>query len=241
MAISELVRGLRDLVFPPVCLICHSIVAGSDDHFCAACTRALTDDPHSTCPRCSSSVGEFADVSKGCPSCRNDRFHFDSCFRMGPYDGILREAVLRMKSGTGEMLADCLGHLWARHLEKRFREVGASVVIPVPLHWWRKWRRGFNQSESLADAIARHLGLPCEPQWLQRIRHTPHQTGLAATERRANMRGAFRAAKSADLKNKIVLLIDDVLTTGSTASAAASALRDAGAARTVVAILAHRG
>lgn len=237
----ELVRSLRDLVFPPICLMCNSIIEREGEHFCSNCTAALTNDPHLTCPRCCSSIGEFADVSKGCPRCRDDRFQFESSFRLGLYDGLLREAVLRIKSSPGEMMADCLGHLWVRHAEARFRAVGAHVVIPVPLHWWRKWRRGFNQSEALAEAIARHLNLPCHPRWLKRIRDTPHQMGLGAVERRTNMRGAFKATRNADLKGLSVLLVDDVLTTGSTASEAARALRDAGATRVVVAVIAHRG
>jgi ComF family protein len=239
--IQELTRSLRDLVFPPVCMICHAIIDRQDEHFCSSCISALTNDPHITCPRCSSSVGEFADVSNGCPSCRDDRFQFDSSFRLGLYDGVLRETILRMKTGAGEMLAECLGRLWIRHAAERFRKIGAEVVVPVPLHWWRKWRRGFNQSEALAEAIAQHLGLPFNSRCLRRIRHTPHQMNLGAVERRANLRGAFRAPTGADLKQKTVLLIDDVLTTGSTASEAAKALRDAGAARVVVAVVAHRG
>ncbi len=239
--IHELARGLRDLVFPPVCLTCHSIIGEQDDQFCTACVDALTNDPHVTCPRCGSSVGEFADVSRGCASCRNERFHFASSFRLGPYEGVLREVVLRVKSTAGEMLAENVGRLWSRVAAKRFQEIGAQVLIPVPLHWWRKWRRGFNQSEALALAIARQLDLPCEPAWLRRVRHTPHQTSLGAAERRANLRGAFRASPTAELKGKTVLLVDDVLTTGSTASEAARALCEAGAAKVVVAVLAHRG
>ena len=146
-----------------------------------------------------------------------------------------------MKARSGEMLAECLGRLWAIHAQKRLGEIRADIVMPIPLHWWRKWLRGFNQSEALAEAIASRLNLPCESRLLRRIRNTPHQMGLGATERRENMRGAFRAYAAAELKGKTVLLVDDVLTTGSTASEAARALRDVGAANVVVAYLAHSG
>ena len=154
---------------------------------------------------------------------------------------MLREVVLRLKSRSGEMLAECLGHLWARHVAERLRAVGAHLVIPVPLHWRRRWSRGFNQSQLLADGIAQRLNLTCESRWLRRIRHTPHQMNLGATERRANLRGAFGTSSAANLKGKTVLLVDDVLTTGSTASEAARALRLAGASKVVVVVLAHRG
>jgi predicted amidophosphoribosyltransferase len=92
---------------------------------------------------------------------------------------------------------------------------------------------------ALARALAARLSLPCHPRWLRRIRNTPKQTAQTPTGRRENVRGAFRAPRRARLRGKAVLLVDDVLTTGSTCSEAARALREAGAARVVVAVLAH--
>ncbi|MCE9532435.1 MAG: hypothetical protein K8T89_15145 [Planctomycetes bacterium] len=145
-----------------------------------------------------------------------------------------------MKQPTGAMLAECLGLLWAQHAEARFREVRADVVIPIPLHWSRYWKRRYNQSQALSEAIADRLKVAHCPRWLRRVLATPEQTSLSGTERRQNLRGAFRAARGADLKGKTVLLIDDVLTTGTTLNEASRALREAGAARVIVAILAHR-
>jgi ComF family protein len=119
------------------------------------------------------------------------------------------------------------------------REAGADVVIPVPLHWWRRFRRGYNQSEALASRLAYRMRLPCRPGWLRRIRHTPQQTAQTPSERRENVRGAFRARSWARLRGKVVLLVDDVLTTGTTCNEAARALRGAGAAQVVVAVLAR--
>ena len=85
----ELARGFRELAFPSICLGCEAVVPGSSEHFCRACISALTTDPHTTCPRCCSNVGEFADTENGCPNCRNDRFHFECAFRLGQYEGLL--------------------------------------------------------------------------------------------------------------------------------------------------------
>jgi ComF family protein len=166
-------------------------------------------------------------------------FHFDRVLRLGPYDGLLREAILRLKYAPGEALAEKLGDLWARHAESRLRELGADVMVPVPLHWWRRFQRGYNQSETLARALAKRLHLPCRPGWLRRIRNTPKQAQQTATARRTNIRGAFHARPRRELTGRTVLLVDDVLTTGSTASEAARALGAAGAARVVVAVLSH--
>lgn len=236
----DLVRGFRQLVYPVVCARCEALVDHSGDDFCPACADALTADPHFTCPRCTTTVGEHADVADGCPRCRRERFHFDSASRMGPYDGALRDVVLAMKQLAGQQLAESVGRLWARHHADRFRALGVAVVIPVPLHWWRRLRRGYNQAEALSAAIAQLLGTEHRPGWLRRVRSTPSQAPLAATDRRENVRRAFAVGRSARLGGKTVLLVDDVITTGSTASEASRALRQGGATAVHVAILAHR-
>jgi ComF family protein len=207
---------------------------------CAACTHALTHDPHPTCPRCSSSVGPHAVVANGCPECRGASFAFDRAFRMAPYDGLLRETVLRLKQSGGEDLAEVVGRLWAAHTAPRLQSLGIDVIVPIPMHWWRRWQRGFNQSEVLARCLADALGVPCRPGWLRvarRVAQQKHQPSAAA--RRANVRGAFAARRDADLRGKTILLVDDVLTTGATAAEAARALQPHGPAGIVVAVLAH--
>jgi ComF family protein len=237
--LRTLAHGLFHLVYPGVCAACGGPLALEQSGFCDRCRAALTTDPFARCPRCASTVGPYAHLEGGCPRCRESHFHFDRAIRLGPYEGLLRDLILRMKKGSGEALADVVGDLWAGDSEARLRDLQADVVIPVPLHWWRRWLRGYNQSETLARAVARRLSLPCRPAWLRRVRHTPLQTLQTPSGRQANVRGAFRARRSANLRGRTALLIDDVLTTGSTCSEAARALRDAGAARVAVAVLAH--
>jgi ComF family protein len=131
-----------------------------------------------------------------------------------------------------------VGELWAGCAEGRLHALGADLVVPVPLHWRRRWQRGYNQSEALARPLAARLGLSCRPWCLRRIRHTPQQPSQRAAGRLENVRGAFRA-RGGVLAGRTILLVDDVLTTGSTASEAARALRQAGARRVVVAVLAR--
>jgi ComF family protein len=136
-------------------------------------------------------------------------------------------------------LAEVLGEVWAEQTGPRIRELKPAVVVPVPLHWWRRWARGFNQSESLARTLAAGLALPFFPTVLRRVRNTPYQTRQTPSVRRDNVRNAFMVRSKTPIVRKTVLLVDDVLTTGSTASEAARALRAAGAERVVVAVLAH--
>jgi ComF family protein len=237
--IAEILRGAARLVYPPLCGLCESPLLPADVDFCETCRMRLLSDPHVTCTRCSGTVGEHTDTTEGCPNCRNDTFHFDSSLRLGPFDDVLRDAILRMKSRAGETLAELIGLTWARHQRSLLLERKADVVIPVPLHWIRRWGRGYNQSRTLAEAVAKELRLPAKPGWLGRIRATPSQTTLSPTERRTNLKDAFRVSRRADLKDKRVLLIDDVMTTGSTASEAAKALKAAGAGEVHIAVLGH--
>lgn len=231
--------GLLQLVYPGVCWACQQPRAELRGGFCPSCEQQLTTDPHPTCPRCSSTVGPFVHLTEGCMDCRNESYAFDQALRLGPYEGLLRTTILRMKSPAGVDLAEVVGELWARHAHARLRQSQPNIVIPVPLHWSRRWRRGFNQSEILARAIARSLAVPCRPDWLRRHQRTPPQTQQTPAQRRINVHNAFRARRGLDLRGKTVLLVDDVLTTGATAHEAARALRLARPARIVVVILAH--
>jgi ComF family protein len=236
----SLAHGLLHLLYPNLCWVCGKGLSPEDISFCATCVKELTDDPFPTCQRCSSTVGPHVPLERGCSQCRDEDFRFDAAIRLGRYQGVLRELILRIKYGGAEELAEAVGRLWALHQETKLRAAAADVVIPVPLHFVRYFQRGFNQSEALAWGLADSLNLPCRPGWLRRVRNTSQQTQQSSpTARRENVRGAFKAAASARLESKTVLLVDDVLTTGSTASEAARALRVCRPARIVVAVLGH--
>ncbi len=235
----QVCQSIVHLLYPPTCHFCGEPLAPDGSQFCTACTQALTEDPHAACPRCAATVGAFIDLDGGCPRCREEKFHFAGVVRLGPYVNSLREAILRMKHAAGEGLAEMLAGLFAERLQPRLQELNANVIIPVPLHWLRRLQRGYNQAETLARALADRLTIPCQPGWLRRRRYTAKQTAQTPTARRLNLRGAFRARSRPELQGKTVLLVDDVLTTGSTCTEAAKALRSAGAARVRVAVLAR--
>lgn len=229
----SLAQGVFHLVYPNICWTCRQPVPIDSPPFCESCRTSLLVDPHASCPRCAASVGPFVDLTDGCTHCRDQSFAFDQVVRMGPYDGLLREVVLRLKNLHGDGLAEAIGELWARQLSTP----GATLVVPVPLHWWRRWTRGYNQSEALAQALAAVLRVPCR-RLLRRVRPTPpqhHQT--SRTARRANVKGAFALRRGRSLAGQTVLLVDDVMTTGSTAHEASKPLRAAGAEQIIVAVL----
>ncbi len=134
-----------------------------------------------------------------------------------------------------------LGVLLGRALGKRAVAAGirADVVIPAPLHWRRRLSREFNQAALIARGLAAAIGIPCRPSWMRRTKATAAQTGLTDEDRYRNMRGAFRVAPTAKLRGRRVLLVDDVMTTGSTLAACARAVKRAGAESAAAAVLAR--
>jgi ComF family protein len=230
----DLARGLIDLVFPPACWLCDAPADAGD--FCAGCRDELLHDPWPSCPRCGNSLGAGAAAGPRCTRCRTESFAFERVVRLGPYEGRRRELVLRAK--YDESVAEAAGRIFADGVSPRLAGIAADLVCAVPLHWKRAWRRRYNQSDVLARALARRLSLPFMANAVRRIRATPLQATLSPTARRSNVRGAFRA-RSRCVTGRTVILVDDVLTTGSTAHAVAHALQEAGAVATVVAALAH--
>lgn len=162
-----------------------------------------------------------------CALCRQGLRGFDDVYCFGSYEGRLREWIHLYKYSRIKPLARPLGTLLAAAVP---REEKFDVIVPVPLHWLRRWRRGFNQSEILARGLGKQLGVPVVSA-LRRTRATLVQAGLSNTARRQNVSQAFRSRHGQTIANKRILLVDDVMTTGSTAAACARALKQAGAAR----------
>jgi ComF family protein len=155
---------------------------------------------------------------------------FDCAYSYGFYEGPLQELIHLLKYQGIETLAGPLGRYLMAALP---RDERVDLIVPVPMHWWRKWRRGFNQSELLAQAVAREAGIPFADA-MRRTRNTPPQAGLSDHERRHNLTGAFSVPAKRRVEGRRVLLIDDVMTTGATTSACGAALLRAGAERVLV-------
>jgi ComF family protein len=238
-ALRPLAQGFLQLLYPRVCWACNQALPADDKGFCEVCRKALIGDPRPCCPRCAGPVGPHVNLADGCTHCRNVPFSFERVVCLSPYDGLLKTLILRLKRQSGEGLAEVLAEFWAAQTSTSLRSCGADLVIPVPLHWWSRLARGYNQSATLAWGLASHLRLPYRTHLLRRIRHTESQRQLSPTARKVNVHRAFAARKYPALKGKTILLVDDVLTTGNTASEASRALLVAGAARVVVAVLAR--
>jgi ComF family protein len=150
---------------------------------------------------------------------------FDAAYSFGEYAGTLRDLIHLFKYGRVRTLSQPLGRYLSCAIP---REQRFDVVVPVPLHWRRQWERGFNQSELLAQAVARRYAAPVVHA-LTRRKATPAQAGLSNAKRRTNVSGVFAARRREAIVGRRILLVDDVMTTGATLGACASALKRAGA------------
>jgi competence protein ComFC len=192
------------------------------EHFCASCRMPF--------------LNRFPlDEDGRCRLCRSGAVGFDAVYSYGSFEGPLRELIHQFKYGGMKPLAQPLADFLARALP---REQQFDAVVPMPLHWRRQWERGFNQSDLLARATAKRCGIPMV-RAMRRVRPTKVQAGLSNAKRRENVSGAFRARRGAMVRGHRILLIDDVLTTGATASACARALKRAGAKSVTVLTLAR--
>lgn len=170
-----------------------------------------------------------------CALCRSGVTAFQAAYSYGAYEGRLRTLIHLFKYRGMKSLAAPMSAWMARALP---RDTVFDAIVPMPLHWWRFLRRGFNQSARLAAGVSRITGLPVV-RALARVRATAPQASFTHARRRANVRGAFRVRLPDFVAGRRLVLVDDVLTTGATVNEAAAVLRRAGAASVAVLTLAR--
>ncbi|MCA9100270.1 MAG: ComF family protein [Planctomycetales bacterium] len=184
------------------------------------------------CQRCGS-FAQQVDVPgiEGCRRCANwKRSGVAGVVPLGPYEGRLREAVLRMKLPTGDGLARALADVLWQTRGEWIRRIEVDAVVPVPMHRWRRLTRGISSAERIAARLGKNWGVEMGRRVLVRRRNTLPQGGLTAEGRRRNVRGALAVTAGYDLRGLRIALVDDVMTTGATVNEAARVLRRAGAA-----------
>lgn len=242
--LNDFRRLLADSLFPwDKCLLCGRAVAAGG-YICEDCGRRL--DSYERCSVCCcfldlSAAEQSEQDSHFCSYCRADRDgYIDEYYSALPYVDECREYLLALKYSDrrqyagplGRYLAECLlrGAPSSLPAEKFEKIVGADLVAEVPLHRTRLEERGYNQSALLAEVFGAGLGVPYLPKALQRHKQTVLQHRLSADERRQNTEGAFSAAKNGSkVRGKRVILLDDIITSGSTLNNCAKVLKELGA------------
>lgn len=231
-------------VYPQTCPFCGDEAGSASSmsscpSLCVRCCCQLAETIESACARCGAPVGPHLETSSGCIHCRGRRFAFERAVCLGVYKDALRRACLESKKPNGAPLSAAMAQLlWQRQARAIARQ-GIDVVTSVPDHWSRRLVRPHNPSETLARALARCLQVDFDPHILLKVRRTPAQAALPPGKRLTNLKRAFRVRPFARMHGVSLLLVDDILTTGTTANEVSRVLRRAGASRVVVAVVAR--
>ena len=228
MKLCEWPTALLSLIYPPHCAGCGSALAERrPPYLCDECIEAVRGVPEPICRKCGHPLGPYASVLDDCLNCRPRRLMFTRATAATTYEGVVREMIHKLKYQRKNYYVDPLGELLVKHAAGALLPGEIDVVMPVPLHPAKRRERGFNQSELLARRVSVEFGLPLDAASLIRTVPTQSQTYLQGSRRMENVRGAFSLTSDRSMAGKHVLLVDDVMTTGATASECARVLRRA--------------
>jgi len=229
--LEPLAARLFNVVLPDECRICRQPLRNlSRIPVCPAClsqTRPL--EAEFFCRQCRTPfLNAFPlDEHDLCTVCRESKANFDAAYSYGSYEGTLRDLIHLFKYARVESLGLPLSRLMIAALP---RDERFDMVLAMPMHWLKRWHRGFNQAELLAAPIARRLSLPLNRN-LRRRKFGRSQAGLDFGERMTNLQDAFYVRHPEQIAGRRILLVDDVLTTGATLRSASAVLKLAGARR----------
>jgi competence protein ComFC len=225
---TELFQAAVSLLYPATCTICGKNVRAGE-YLCDGCEGNLIRIVAPFCETCSEPFEGSIDSAFTCANCAHRTIYFNAAVAAYRGRGIVREVIHQFKYARQIHLR----HLVARWLraaldDERLRDCNFDLIVPVPLHPTRERERGFNQASLLSELLSAQTSIRSQ-RVLERVRYTTTQTALDRSERMENLHNAFRLRKNADVRGLRVLLIDDVLTTGSTLSECARVLKRAGA------------
>ncbi len=225
-----LLAAFLDVLFPPLCHVCRTHLENPVEiHLCQSCRDRIAVIGSPLCPVCGVPFSTENGIDHPCGACLGNPRPFVEARAAARFEGPLQELIHRFKYGKKIHLSRPLGLLTATVLDAFRSATPADCIVPVPLHRKRLRARGFNQSQLIGRVLAKRWQIPRSVNNLRRIRWTEPQTGLPAAERVRNIRGAFAVARPEKFKDKSLLLVDDVYTTGSTIDECAKTLRRAGA------------
>lgn len=223
--VTGLGKLLLDFALPPRCAGCGEVI-DEVGAFCPACWNKMEWLGNSGCQCCGLPLA--GTEAETCGRCLAEPPNLERMRAAVAYDELPRSIALRLKYGRKVALARTM----ARYMAPLRGNWGAdALIVPVPLHRWRLWSRGFNQSALVAKELARVWQVAADHSLLQRSKRTQPLKGMSHSQRRKAVAGAFAVPDAGRVKGRTVVLVDDVLTSGSTAEACAKALRRAGASR----------
>lgn len=260
--IGPAISGLYSFVYPPVCTGCDGPAyfdfADADDNrspnllppdrkilqrenWCRACLEQIRAPLKERCPTCGAIVQLHAALKGRCHLCQFSDFRFSQAICINNYGGLLQNLVIKMKGQRCEITALQLGELLSYELERLDQIDNVDLLACVPTHWRKKLTKGFQASEILCEAVAKNTGIAALTKLLKANRPTQKQGMLSDFKRYENVKNAFSVSPyyRQRIKEKHIVIIDDVMTSGATTSQCAKVLRLAGARRVDVAVVAR--
>ena len=214
------------LLYPPRCPICDSIRDVREAGICSSCRKKIVYASEPRCKKCGKRLKREA--AEYCEDCKSSPHEFAQARAVWLYRDPVRGAVYRFKNGNRRDYAGVFAEEMLRQNAVWLSNIRVDFILPIPLHKKKRKMRGYNQAELLAAELAGKCGIPFRKDLLCKIKETQQQKSLSRQERKANLKDAFQVKEKIP-SGKSFLLIDDVYTTGSTADAAASVLKEAGA------------
>ncbi len=237
---NHMLKALFDILFPPRCHYCKAFIPDAGAiHLCVACMEACAFITSPLCVVCGIPFLTADGDDHLCGDCITEPPRFTAARGAALFDGPIRELIHRFKYNKRVQLCRPLARFTARQLRPFTEKFSPDLLIPVPLHVTRLRQRGFNQAVLLGEILAHEWRLPLSRGNLRRIRWTEPQINLSAAERVANVRGAFSVRTPSLIKDRRIILVDDVYTTGSTAAECARVLFKADAAAVIVITIAR--
>jgi ComF family protein len=247
MEIGKSIAGrLLDLIVPPICPCCETIKL-DETPFCPDCVPKLFSEG-AYCKRCGGRRYEVIESLGRCVRCQQSEFVFERAVILGEYQNEMRRLILKMKTDTFGNIAMEFAKLLIQVRGEELRSEQVQLVLPIPMHWKRRRKRKVNAPEIIAEKIASFLKIPAALHWVKQTRATEIQHYLSAAERAENVENAYRLNQPlrflfprpfSKIQGKKVLLVDDVLTTGSTCNAVSRILLQAGAKSVTVCAVAR--
>lgn len=236
-----LLKGLKDLIYPNCCLICKNKIESSKlDPVCSSCWEKLEKNLPPYCACCGRHLDAKAIEKNICSHCLGEKFYFDRAFSPCEYKGNIKKLIHEFKYTQKDYLGKSLGSLMNTFIKDYSLPIEyLDLIIPVPLHKSRLREREFNQAAILSHEIGKEFNKTVVTETLIRNKATKTQTDLIFQQRRKNVENGFSVIKADLIKDKNILLIDDVLTTAATSNEAAKSLKSAGAKMVILLTLAN--
>lgn len=237
-------RAVLDFLYPPVCPLCYQGLTREDHTICFRCERDLVMRNDWRCVRCGAThAGAQPEPGNPCRLCPPEGSAWRGALSVTGYGERAARCVHLFKYQRREEIGETMARLMVAGLEDPMARLSerVDVVAPVPLHWARRLMRGFNQSEILAEPLAKAYGIKYAPRLLRRVKYTKRQALIPRERRAQNVANAFALTEGSKVEDQGILIVDDVVTSGETINECAKVLRDAGAREVWVASFARAG